>query len=98
LAITLHKFPDEVIDGHTSSQLSDWIDRFSRQPWPWIRDDWRAANATALAGMAAGAKWKIRDCLLEFTDRKRRDESETDESAWDSWASVVNKRIDDSGI
>jgi hypothetical protein len=68
------------------------IRHFCKQQWPWIRADYRVANSTALLGAVHGAKWSIKDCLIEFGE-KRKTKQVDDSSEWLAWANAHNARF-----
>ena len=54
----------ELLDSITSSELSQWEDYYSIEPWPWDLQHFATAKQTMQLAAAQGQDLKFRDCLL----------------------------------
>ena len=89
LARALGMTTEVLLDSVSSSELAEWQDYYSIEPWPWQLMQLAIANQTSWLVAIKGGKAKIDDCMLKFSGPKRVDDS----AALAAWAAAHNANV-----
>ena len=76
-----------LLDNISSSELAEWQDYYSIEPWPWHSIQLGLANQTSWLVAVQGGKATIEKCLLKFEGPGQHEASG---DAWEAWAVARN--------